>query len=208
MSDARHRRRQKRRRENGRGTSRNVVRDVRATAARRAKPEARKRWPEWLRSSLWGALVFGGILVMFPAGEWLDIQGDTKERAEVLAVRAHSGTDNCHTRGNDAIRPNRAITWRSLNPPAGLDETFVQIEGCRVPEVGEVFTIYRIGGDSENTLMHVDPVDSVDEFLPFAGIGAGAGAVMGVIFLGLERLRDRLTEWCTERPAWWRRMSL
>lgn len=141
--------------------------------------------------------------MMFPAGEWADIQGDTKERAEVIAVRAHPGTDNCHTRGSDATRPNRAITWRSLNPPEGLEETFVQIEGCRVPDVGEVFTVYRIGGDSENALMRVDPVESVGELLQLAGIGAGAGAVAGVIFFGLERLRDRLTDWRAQRRGWW-----
>ncbi|MFJ9392891.1 hypothetical protein ACIRON_29000 [Nocardioides sp. NPDC101246] len=146
-------------------------------------------------------------MLLLPAGEWIDVQGDTKERAEVVAVRAHPGTDNCHMRGIGGGRPNRAITWWSLNPPDGMDETFVQIEGCSVPAVGEIYTVYRVGGEPGNVLVRVNPVDSFGEVLQWAGMAAGFGVVVGLIYLGFDRAQDRFAAWRAKHPArWWTRL--
>lgn len=160
-------------------------------------------WPDWLRYSLGGAAIVGGLLVLLPAGEWLDVQGDTKERAEVVAVRAHPGTDYCHTR-TDGTRPNRSITWHSLNPPDGMDETFVQIEGCFVPDVGETFTVYRVGGEPGSVRVRVNPADSIGEVLQWAGFGAGAGVFVGILYLGIDRAQDRFAN-CRGKHLgrWW-----
>ena len=200
MSDARQRRRQKRQRNRKGGSSRRVVREVRRAAERRSASEAKKAWPEWLRYAAGGAAIVGGLSLFIPAGAWFDIQGGTKERAEIVSVRPHPGTDDCHTRV-DATRPNRAVTWRSLNPPDDLDETFVQIEGCSVPEVGEVHTVYRIGGEPGNVLLRVDPIDSFGEALQVVGIGVGSGVVVGFFYLGVDCARDRFADWRTKHPV-------
>ncbi|MFE6507751.1 hypothetical protein ACFVDI_07425 [Nocardioides sp. NPDC057767] len=166
-------------------------------------PEVWERWPDWLRYPLGGAVLIGGLVLLFPAGEWLDVQGDAKERAEVVGVDAHPGTDDCHSRGSDATRPNLAVTWRSLNPPEGMDETFVQIEGCSVPDVGEFHTVYRIGGEPGNVLVLVDPADSISDVLQMAGGGAGAGIVFGIIYFGIDRARDRFANWRAPHPNRW-----
>jgi len=121
------------------------------------------------------ALVVAAIVFAYSTSEVRATSGEPRERA--LLVTAHKSATPWHTGCGKGDDP-RDLTWRSMNPPAGLPATFTQREQCNPSlDPGDVATIVRVK-DGDRLRVFVNPVLSYGDAIGMAMLAAVATMVL------------------------------
>ena len=137
------------------------------------------------------ALAVGAIALW----EWSHVHGRPVERARVVSAERTGHSQGCGKAGRaDVYR----LTWRSQDPPRGLDATFTNEEGCDRSEVGDERDVVRVVSDSGAVHVWDDPVTSLPWALLLVGVGFAGGHALGLLggavqwfWIGLRNRRAR-----------------
>jgi len=89
--------------------------------------------------------------------------------------------------GPRAIIPNSPgvrTRFRSLDPPKGLPTEFSHVSCPDEQAPGEVVSVRRTGTDEDD--VHLEPIESVGQWLGMAGIVGGVAGVIAALLVGIK----------------------
>lgn len=156
-------------------------------------------WKRIMEKPFMAGIVVFALIVLgaggFFAWQWVNTNGLPRESAVVVAAEDTGETVNCGGRWGRNDKPIYEVTYESSRPPSGLASTFVKVEGCGAPDLGDRRTIVRTSNADGTLKVWIDPPKTLWQALwgPLC-IGFAAGAFV----IGLQRL-DTVLGWRSAR---------